>query len=187
MATANPVQGLRGPAETAKKITGWYIGFAVLFIILGIVSIAEPMMAAVAVALLVGWLLIFGGAAHLVSAFSGGSRPCALAGAHRNRVPCWRILLPDPHTVERRDLNTGPRRSHPGRGRLRNYRLFQDAQQRRFGLATDQWVDYLVFGRPDLVPLALEFGMGNRYPTRRESANDWIYPLDVRFGGPQGR
>jgi uncharacterized membrane protein HdeD (DUF308 family) len=83
MATANPVQGLRGPAETAKKITGWYIGIAVLFILLGIFSIAEPMVAAVAVALLVGWLLIFGGAAHLVSAFSGG-------GAGR---VIWQILI----------------------------------------------------------------------------------------------
>ncbi len=83
MATANPVQGLRGPAETARKITGWYIGFAVLFIILGIISIAEPMMAALAVALLVGWLLIFGGGAHLVSAFSGG-------GAGR---VIWQVLI----------------------------------------------------------------------------------------------
>ena len=72
MVTANPAQGLRGPAETAKKITGWYIGFAVLFIILGIIAIAEPMVAAIAVALLVGWLLIFGGVAHLASAFGGG-------------------------------------------------------------------------------------------------------------------
>ncbi|MGB2628117.1 MAG: DUF308 domain-containing protein [Candidatus Acidiferrum sp.] len=83
MATANPVQGLRGPAETARKITGWYIGFAVLFIILGIISIAEPMMAALAVALLVGWLLIFAGGAHLVSAFSGG-------GAGR---VIWQVLI----------------------------------------------------------------------------------------------
>ena len=83
MATANPVQGLRGPAGTAKKITGWYIGFAVLFIILGIVSIAEPMMAAVAVVLLVGWLLIFGGAAHLISAFGAG-------GAGR---VIWQVLI----------------------------------------------------------------------------------------------
>jgi uncharacterized membrane protein HdeD (DUF308 family) len=72
MATANTSQGLRGPAETAKKFAGWTIGFAVLFIILGIFAIAEPMVAAVAVALLVGWLLIFGGVAHLVSSFAGG-------------------------------------------------------------------------------------------------------------------
>jgi uncharacterized membrane protein HdeD (DUF308 family) len=83
MATANPAQGLQGPAETAKKITGWYIAFAVLFILLGIFSIAEPMVAAIAVALLVGWLLIFGGIAHLVSAFGGG-------GAGR---VIWQVLI----------------------------------------------------------------------------------------------
>lgn len=83
MAAANSVPGLRGPAETAKKLSGWYIGFAVLFIILGIISIAEPMLAAIAVALLVGWLLLFGGGAHLVSAFSGG-------GAGR---VIWQVLI----------------------------------------------------------------------------------------------
>ena len=83
MGTAEPAQGLRGGGETAKKITGWYIGFAVLFIVLGIFAIAEPMVAAMAVALLVGWLLIFGGGAHLVSAFSGG-------GAGR---VVWQVLI----------------------------------------------------------------------------------------------
>ncbi len=83
MGTANPVQGLRGPAETAKKITGWYMGFAVLFILLGIFAIAEPMVAALAVTLLVGWLLIFGGVAHLISAFGGG-------GAGR---VIWQVLI----------------------------------------------------------------------------------------------
>lgn len=72
MATANTAQGLGRPAEAAKKITGWFIGFAVLFIILGILSIAEPLVAALAVVVLVGWVLIFAGGAHLVSAFGGG-------------------------------------------------------------------------------------------------------------------
>jgi uncharacterized membrane protein HdeD (DUF308 family) len=72
MATTSPAQGLRTPAGAAKKITGWFIALAVLFIILGILSIAEPLVAALAVVLLVGWLLIFAGGAHLVSAFGGG-------------------------------------------------------------------------------------------------------------------
>ena len=83
MATTNAAQGLRGPAETAKKVTGWFIVVSVLFIILGIFAIAEPMVAAVAVVLLVGWLLIFGGVAHLVSAFGGG-------GAGR---VIWQVLI----------------------------------------------------------------------------------------------
>lgn len=83
MATANTAQGMQGPAKTAKKVTGWFIGFAVLFILLGILAIAEPMVAALAVTLLVGWLLIFGGVAHLISAFGGG-------GAGR---VFWQVLI----------------------------------------------------------------------------------------------
>jgi uncharacterized membrane protein HdeD (DUF308 family) len=45
---------------------------AVVFIVLGFMAIAEPVVAGLAVAVLVGWLLIFGGGAHLVAAFSGG-------------------------------------------------------------------------------------------------------------------
>ena len=65
-------QGL-GRLAVAKKITGWYIFAAVLFILLGIFSIVEPGVAGLGVTLLVGWLLVFGGGAHLVAAFKGGS------------------------------------------------------------------------------------------------------------------
>jgi uncharacterized membrane protein HdeD (DUF308 family) len=72
MATANPSDGLRGPATIVKKASGWFIAMAVVFIILGIMAIVEPGVAGLAVTILVGWLLIFGGGAHLVAAFSGG-------------------------------------------------------------------------------------------------------------------
>lgn len=69
MATASPVEGLPG---VAKKITGWYIAAAVLFIVLGIFAIIEPGVAGLGVTLLVGWLLIFGAVAHFITAFKGG-------------------------------------------------------------------------------------------------------------------
>ena len=72
MATTGSAEGLHGAAGLVKKITGWYIVMAVVFIVLGILAIVEPMVAAIAVALLAGWLLVFGGAAHLVTAFGGG-------------------------------------------------------------------------------------------------------------------
>jgi uncharacterized membrane protein HdeD (DUF308 family) len=72
MATANPVPGLQGPLGAAKKITGWYIAAAVLFIVLGIFAIIEPGVASLGVTLLVGWLLIIGAAGHLIAAFKGG-------------------------------------------------------------------------------------------------------------------
>jgi uncharacterized membrane protein HdeD (DUF308 family) len=64
---------LQGPAGVAKRITGWYIAAAVLFIVLGMFAIIEPGVAGLGVTLLVGWLLIIGGVAHVLAAFKGGS------------------------------------------------------------------------------------------------------------------
>jgi uncharacterized membrane protein HdeD (DUF308 family) len=72
MATANPSEALRGPATVVKKVSGWVIAMSIVFIILGIMAIVEPEVAGLAVTLLVGWLLIFGGVTHLIAAFSGG-------------------------------------------------------------------------------------------------------------------
>ena len=83
MAAANPTEGLRGAAKTVKKASGWFIGVAVVFILLGILAIVEPGVAGLAITILVGWLLIFGGGAHLVAAFSGG-------GAGR---VIWQVLI----------------------------------------------------------------------------------------------
>ena len=65
MATASPVEGLRSPLGVAKKITGWYIAAAVLFIVLGIFAIVEPGVAGLGVTLLVGWILAVGAVFHL--------------------------------------------------------------------------------------------------------------------------
>src|SRR5262245_53044929 len=55
----------------------------VLFIVLGVFAIVEPQVAGLAVAVLVGWLLLGGGVVHAVSAFR-------VAGA-RNVI--WHVLL----------------------------------------------------------------------------------------------
>jgi len=83
MATANPTEGLSGVGKIVKKASGLYIGMAVVFILLGILAIIEPGVAGLALTVLVGWLLIFGGGAHLVAAFSGG-------GAGR---VIWQVLI----------------------------------------------------------------------------------------------
>jgi uncharacterized membrane protein HdeD (DUF308 family) len=74
MATANPTEGLRETGTIIKKARGWFIGMAVVFILLGTMAVIEPGVAGLAVTTLVGWLLIFGGVAHLVAAFSGGGK-----------------------------------------------------------------------------------------------------------------
>jgi uncharacterized membrane protein HdeD (DUF308 family) len=83
MAAANPTQGLHGAGTLIKKASGWFIVMAVVFILLGMMAIIEPVVAGLAVAILVGWLLIFGGLAHLVAAFSGGGAAHVL----------WQVLI----------------------------------------------------------------------------------------------
>ena len=71
MATASPVQNLQGPSPATRKITGSYFAVAALFIVLGILAIIEPAVAALAVSILVGWLLVFGGLVYLIGAATG--------------------------------------------------------------------------------------------------------------------
>jgi len=66
MATPSPV------LKSARTFSGWLIVAAILFVVLGAFAIIEPAVAGLGVALLVGWLLIFGGITHFVSAFEGG-------------------------------------------------------------------------------------------------------------------
>jgi uncharacterized membrane protein HdeD (DUF308 family) len=50
----------------AKETIGWSIGVSVLMIIAGILAIAVPPAAGLAVNIVVAWLLVFSGVAHLV-------------------------------------------------------------------------------------------------------------------------
>jgi uncharacterized membrane protein HdeD (DUF308 family) len=62
------------PAETAtlRKHSTWFILYGIVFIALGVFSIAAPMLATLAVALTLGWLLLLGGGFGLVAVISGG-------------------------------------------------------------------------------------------------------------------
>ena len=71
MEIAHGTHGLHG-SDSIKRVGGWFIGLGVVFVILGIIAIVEPGIAGITVSLLVGWLLIFGGVAHLIAMFSGG-------------------------------------------------------------------------------------------------------------------
>jgi uncharacterized membrane protein HdeD (DUF308 family) len=54
-----------------RGITGWSIALSVLMIIAGLLAIASPFLAGIAVTRIVGWLLLFSGALHFVYAFHG--------------------------------------------------------------------------------------------------------------------
>jgi uncharacterized membrane protein HdeD (DUF308 family) len=53
----------------AKESIGWSIGLSILMIVAGILAIVIPPAAGLAVLIVVAWLLIFSGAAHLVFAW----------------------------------------------------------------------------------------------------------------------
>lgn len=57
------------PVGLQKKATNWAIGVSVLLIVLGIVAIALPFIAGIAISSIVGWMLVFGGVTHLAAAF----------------------------------------------------------------------------------------------------------------------
>jgi uncharacterized membrane protein HdeD (DUF308 family) len=52
-----------------KESLGWSIGLGVLMIVAGVLAIAIPQVAGIAVNAVVAWLLIFSGVAHLVFAW----------------------------------------------------------------------------------------------------------------------
>ena len=54
------------------SLSKWFTATAVLFIVLGVMAIAEPMVAGLAVAILTGWLFLLAGGLHIVEAFGGG-------------------------------------------------------------------------------------------------------------------
>jgi uncharacterized membrane protein HdeD (DUF308 family) len=53
----------------AQKSIGWSIAFSVLLIVVGLLAIAAPLVAGVAVTSIVGWLIVLGGVMHLVFAW----------------------------------------------------------------------------------------------------------------------
>jgi uncharacterized membrane protein HdeD (DUF308 family) len=53
----------------ARHLTGWSIAVSLLLILAGILAIGLPLTAGIAVNIVVAWLLLFGGVAHLVFAW----------------------------------------------------------------------------------------------------------------------
>ncbi|MGA9143449.1 MAG: DUF308 domain-containing protein [Candidatus Acidiferrales bacterium] len=61
--------GTTSAATFVKKSVGWSIALSVLMILAGILAIASPLAAGIAVNIFVAWLLVFSGAVHLVFAW----------------------------------------------------------------------------------------------------------------------
>jgi uncharacterized membrane protein HdeD (DUF308 family) len=84
--------------ETVARSWGWFLGLGIILVILGIGAISLPFATAMAVNLLVGWLLIAGGAVHLVHAFKAsgwrGVIPHVLCGLLQLVVGVYMVTNP---------------------------------------------------------------------------------------------
>jgi len=69
-------------AFPAKGVRGWLIVEGVLLIVLGVLAAALPLFAGLAVALVMGWVLVFSGLLGLVGLF----------GSRGHDHPVWRIV-----------------------------------------------------------------------------------------------
>ena len=62
-------------AEVRRQIaenSGWFIALGILLIVAGVAAIAFPLVSAIAVTILLGWILLACGVLHLIRAFSFG-------------------------------------------------------------------------------------------------------------------
>ena len=71
------------PLDTIRHASNWSIIWGVLLIIFGILAIGSPFLAAVAVAAVIAWLIIFAGIVHVVLAFQ----------VHRAGSMIWKLLV----------------------------------------------------------------------------------------------
>ena len=78
-----PNTGSSGVGTLVNNAGRWITVTGIVFVVLGALAIVEPAVAGLAVAIFVGWLLIFSGVAHAVGALSGG-------GAGR---VAWHLIL----------------------------------------------------------------------------------------------
>lgn len=69
--------------DIVRHASTWSIVWGVLLIIAGMLAISAPMIAAIAVSILLAWLIVFAGIVHLVVAFHG----------HRAGSIIWKLLV----------------------------------------------------------------------------------------------
>ena len=71
------------PVEIVRKTSGWSIAWGVLLIIFGVLAIGSPFVAAVAVNVVIAWLIVLAGVVHVVLAFH----------AHGAGSVIWKLLV----------------------------------------------------------------------------------------------
>jgi len=71
------------PSEFVRQASTWSILWGVSLIILGMLAVGSPFVAAVAVNVVIAWLIVFAGVIHVIIAFH----------SHRAQSLIWRLLV----------------------------------------------------------------------------------------------
>jgi len=71
------------PADLVRQASTWSIVWGVLLVVLGMLAVGSPVLAAVAVNAVLAWLIVLAGIVHLILAFQ----------AHRAGSLIWRLLV----------------------------------------------------------------------------------------------
>jgi uncharacterized membrane protein HdeD (DUF308 family) len=71
------------PAAIVRHASSWSLAWGVLLIVLGVLAIGSPLLAAVAVTVVIAWLIMFAGAVHVVLAFH----------SHRTGSLIWKLFV----------------------------------------------------------------------------------------------
>src|SRR5277367_724515 len=69
--------------EVVRQASTWSIVWGILLIVFGMLAVGSPLLAAVAVNAVIGWLIVLAGAVHLILAFS----------AHSTGSVIWKLLV----------------------------------------------------------------------------------------------
>jgi uncharacterized membrane protein HdeD (DUF308 family) len=73
----------QSPLDVVRHSSTWSIVWGVLLIVFGVLAIGSPLLAAVAVSLVIAWLIILAGVVHLILAFH----------VHRAGSMIWKLLV----------------------------------------------------------------------------------------------
>ncbi len=71
------------PVDIARHASIWSIVWGVLLILFGMLAVGSPFLAAVAVNVVIAWLIVLAGVVHLIVAFH----------AHRAGSLIWKLLV----------------------------------------------------------------------------------------------
>ena len=157
-----------------RRVTGWSIALSVLMIIAGLLAIASPLLAGIAVTRIVGWLLLFSGVLHFVYAFRGGGVTAVL----------WEILLAVVYALVGIYILANPAVGLASLTFVIAFYLFVEAMVEfaaSYQMRHERGAGWLLFDA--IVTLLLAFMIGSTWPASKVWAVGTLVGVSMLFSG----